>query len=311
MIRLASFATLLALAAPDLAQAQPKLALITDDPALSLSFDAINHLRATAAELGYEIQVAAHGGDVALESRLLEEAITSKVAGILLVPADDQASATAVRLAGASGRPVVVISRPLVPGVATAQYLSNHGACASEAAQLMIQLTGKRGLFLEIYGPGGDPVATARRQAVDAAFLAKPGQERGARFISTWSQDSNYQLVFDFLRSGNEISGILASNDDQTLGALAALEAQTEPADIQIGGIGGSFPVTEAVKSNRLSFTMLEPIRAITEGALAEIDRAIRGEPRSGPEVIALSCSPYLSEAARTRLSGNLVSSPS
>ena len=114
------------------ASAEGLITIIVNDPANPYWFTEGEVAKATAEELGYTANVAAHRGDTNTESTLVDTAITNKSVALILDPANADGSVGAVQKAVDAGIPVFLVNAEInQEGLAKAQLVSNNAQGAA------------------------------------------------------------------------------------------------------------------------------------------------------------------------------------
>jgi len=122
------------------------IAIITVDPANPYWKAEVDTAVATAAELGYETTVNAHGNDPAKQTQFIDAAISAGVKAIILDPAGADESVGAVQKATDAGIPVFLVNAEIsAQGVAKAQIVSNNAQGATLGAQTWVEAMGGKG----------------------------------------------------------------------------------------------------------------------------------------------------------------------
>ena len=96
------------------AMADGLISIIINDPSNPYWLTEGEVAKATAEELGYDANVAAHKGDTNTESNLVDTAITNQAKAIILDPANADGSVGAVKKAVAAGIPVFIVNAEII-----------------------------------------------------------------------------------------------------------------------------------------------------------------------------------------------------
>ena len=284
-------AALLAFAGCHRAEHRKKLIVIIvpsqDNPYFKAEADAA---AARAVAIGYRIRVDAHEDDAYNQDNLVDAAIASNAAALILDNAGADASIAAVRRATKAGIPVFLIDREIdATGIGKAQIISDNDQGARlVAAEFTREMDGK-GDYAELLGKESDTNAQIRTRGFHAVLDKYPGLKLVAAQSANWSQEEAFQKTETMLEAHGEIDGIVAGNDTMALGAAAAVKS-AGLTHILIIGFDGSPDAIEAIKSGELRATALQPASFIAKLAVDEADRYLKTGSTGKPELQIIPC---------------------
>ena len=259
------------------ASAEGLMTIIVNDPANPYWFTEGEVAKATAEELGYTANVAAHRGDTNTESTLIDTAITNKSVAIILDPANADGSIGAVQKAVDAGIPVFLVNAEInQEGLAKAQLVSNNAQGAALGAQAWVEAVGDKGNYVELFGAPPDNNAQTRSNGFETVLsqypdLAKVGQE-----VANWDRTQGYQKMQSLMQANPDIIGVISGNDEMALGAIAALKESGKLEQVKVGGFDGSPDAVEAVKAGEMQYTVLQPVAVFSEAAVRQADNFIK-----------------------------------
>ena len=259
------------------ASAEGLITIIVNDPANPYWFTEGEVAKATAEELGYTANVAAHRGDTNTESTLVDTAITNKSVALILDPANADGSVGAVQKAVDAGIPVFLVNAEInQEGLAKAQLVSNNAQGAALGAQAWVEAVGDAGNYVELFGAPSDNNAQTRSNGFETVLTQYPDLVKAGQEVDNWDRTQGYQKMQSLLQANPDIIGVISGNDEMALGAIAALKEAGKLEQVKVGGFDGSPDAVEAVKAGELQYTVLQPVAVFAEEAVRQADNFIK-----------------------------------
>ena len=259
------------------ASAEGLITIIVNDPANPYWFTEGEVAKATAEELGYTANVAAHRGDTNTESTLVDTAITNKSVALILDPANADGSVGAVQKAVDAGIPVILINAEInQEGLAKAQLVSNNAQGAAIGAQAWVEAVGDTGNYVELFGAPSDNNAQTRSNGFETVLTQYPDLVKAGQEVANWDRTQGYQKMQSLLQANPDIIGVISGNDEMALGAIAALKEAGKLDQVKVGGFDGSPDAVEAVKAGEMQYTVLQPVAVFAEEAVRQADNFIK-----------------------------------
>jgi erythritol transport system substrate-binding protein len=273
------------------AQRLPLIAIIVpsqDNPFFKAEADAAE---ARAEALGYRVRVDSHDDDAYLQDNLVDAAIASGAAAIVLDNAGRDSSISAVRRATRAGVPCFLIDRDIeVSGVAKAQIIADNDEGAHlVAAEFARDIGARGGDYAELLGIESDTNAQVRTRGFHAVLDRIPVLHRVAAQSANWSQSEAFSKTEIILQSNASLSGIIAGNDTMALGAAAAVRSAGR-VHIVITGFDGSPDALAAIRAGEMNATALQPALLIARRAVDEVDRFLKHGSTGEPERQVIAC---------------------
>lgn len=274
------------------AQAEGLISIIVNDPANPYWFTEGEVAKATAEELGYDANVAAHKGDTNTESTLIDTAITNQSKAIILDPANADGSVGAVKKAVDAGIPVSLVNAEInQEGLAKAQLVSNNAQGAALGAQAWVEAVGDSGKYVELFGNPADNNAQTRSNGFETVLTQYPDLEKAGQEVGNWDRTQGYQKSQSLLQANPDIIGVISGNDEMALGAIAALKEAGKLDQVKVGGFDGSPDAVDAVKAGEMQYTVLQPVAVFSEEAVRQADNFIKnGETGAASEKQLFDC---------------------
>ena len=274
------------------AMADGLISIIVNDPSNPYWFTEGEVAKATAEELGYDANVAAHKGDTNTESNLVDTAITNQAKAIILDPANADGSVGAVKKAVDAGIPVFIVNAEInQSGLAKAQLVSNNAQGAALGAMTWVEAIGGEGSYVELFGAPSDNNAQTRSNGFETVLTQYPDLEKKAQEVANWDRTQGYSKMQSMLQANPDISGVISGNDEMALGAIAALKEAGKLDGMIVGGFDGSPDAVDAVKAGELTYTVLQPVAIFAEEAVRQADHFINtGELKVAEEKQLFDC---------------------
>jgi erythritol transport system substrate-binding protein len=259
-----------------------------DNPFFKAEADAA---AARAQSLGYRIRVDAHDDDAYRQDSLIDAAIASNAAAIILDNAGADSSIAAVRRATQAGIPCFLIDREIeAAGIAKAQIIADNDQGARIVAEEFARAIGPQGgEYAELLGRESDTNAQIRTRAFHAVLDKQINMHLAAVQSANWSQAEAFQKTETMLQAHAHIRGIIAGNDTMALGAAAAVKSSGLQS-VVITGLDGSPDAIAAIRSGTLRATSLQPAVVIARLAVDEAFRFLHSGSTGKSERQVISC---------------------
>lgn len=243
-----------------------------------------------ALALGYRVRVDAHEDDAYRQDNLIDAAIASNAAAIILDNAGADATVSAVRRATRAGIAVFLIDREIdATGIAKAQIISDNDQGARLVAAKFARDMNGKGEYAELLGKESDTNAQIRTRGFHAVLDRYPGLKLVSAQSANWSQAEAFQKTETMLQAHGNIAGIIAGNDTMALGASAALKSAGKR-NVQVTGFDGSPDAIDAIVRGELRATALQPAVLISRLAVDEADRYLKTGSTGQPELQIIPC---------------------
>jgi D-xylose transport system substrate-binding protein len=243
-------------------------------------------------EKGYEVisQEAAH--DVKLQNDQIDNMVTQGAKVIILIAEDGDAAATAVANAAAAGVQVIAYDR-LIKDTGIAAYISfNNVAVGYNQADGVMKALDMDNWDVEANGParlimqGGSPtdnnailVRQGQMQIVQPYIDAGTAEIVQDQWVDNWDPAKATALMENMLSAvGNDVDGVIASNDGTALGALTAMKAQGLAGTVPISGQDATADGCNSIVKGEQTVTVFKDTRLLTPLAVEIADQLIKGE---------------------------------
>jgi erythritol transport system substrate-binding protein len=254
---------------------------------------------ARAQALGYRVRIDAHEDDAYRQDNLIDAAIASNAAAIILDNAGADSSIAAVRRATQAGIPCFLIDREIeAEGIAKAQIIADNNQGARIVAEEFAHTIGSDGGdYAELLGRESDTNAQVRTKAFHSVLDKLPSLRLVAGQSANWSQAEAFQKTETMLQANANIRGIIAGNDTMALGAVAAVKSSGLKG-IVITGLDGSPDAIAAIRAGTLRATSLQPAVLIARMAVDEAYKFLHSGSTGKPERQVIPCDLVTSQNA-------------
>lgn len=243
-----------------------------------------------ATELGYRVRIDTHDDDAYRQDNLIDVAIASNAAVLILDNAGTDASISAVRRATRAGIACFLIDREIAArGIAKAQIVSDNDQGARLVAAEFARAMNFKGNYAELLGRESDTNAQVRTKGFHAVLDHDAGLTMVAAQSANWSQSEAFEKTETMLQAHGNIGGIIAGNDTMALGAAAAVKSSGRKG-IRIVGFDGSPDAIAAIVRGDIQATSLQPAVLISQMAVEEADRFLKTGSTGKPEMQVIPC---------------------
>ena len=194
--------------------------------------------------------------DIAKQISQAEDIIAKQVDVIILNPQDADGSAQVLTLAADADIPVVEVNTETT----STDYVSYVGSNDSEAGEMMgnyvMEQLGDGGQYAILEGEMGQSAQLLRYQGLEETILKDDKYECVGTLSASWQRDKAMSTTEDWIGKYPDLKAVICENDDMSMGALQAAEAEGK--DLVIIGVDGISDALQAVKDGRLSASVLQ-----------------------------------------------------
>ena len=213
--------------------------------------------------------------DAFVQSNLMDSVITEKYDAVLFVPVDVNAGNAPVQRATDAGIPVFGSNSLITKMNLYKSFINSDDVQAGEIeAKSVIDKMGGKGNVVIIEGPIGQSAQIQRKEGIDKVLAANPDVKVLEIKTANWSRAEAQSLMENWLTAHTgKITGVIAENDEEMLGALQAVKARNiPPTQIALAGIDGVTDALVAVKRGEAMTTLQDA----TGQAQGLVDLALR-----------------------------------
>jgi D-xylose transport system substrate-binding protein len=243
-------------------------------------------------EKGYKVLSQEANHDVKMQNDQIENMVSQGAKAIIVIAEDGDAAATAVDKAAEQGVIVLAYDR-LIKSTNIAAYVSfNNIEVGRQQALGVMNALDIDNWDVAANGParivklGGSPTdnnAILFRQGQDQ--ILDPLEAEGKieivadQWVDNWDAANALKVMENILTSiGNDVDGVVASNDGTGLGALQAMKAQKLAGVVPISGQDATADGCNSIVKGELTVSILKDIRDLSPLAVNLIDQLLRGQ---------------------------------
>jgi len=170
-----------------------------DNPFFKIEADAAS---ARALALGYRVRVDAHDDDAYRQDNLIDAAIASNAAALILDNAGADSSIAAVRRATKAGIPCFLIDREIHASGLRRRRLSLTTSGSPSCCRRICSCDGSAGCeYVELLGRESDTNAQVRTKGFHAVLDRQPALKRVSAQAANWSQAEAFQKTETMLQA--------------------------------------------------------------------------------------------------------------
>jgi D-xylose transport system substrate-binding protein len=244
-------------------------------------------------EKGYDVIVQEANHDVKLQNDQIDNMVTQKIKGLIVIAEDGDAAATAVDKAAKAGVKVIAYDR-LIKTASISAYISfnNTEVGRQEALGVMTALgipgstTWTKDNPAKIVLSGGSPTDNnAHLVRAGQMEVIQPYLDQGIltivadQWVENWDATNAEKMMENILTAQqNKIDGVIASNDGTALGELQAMKAQGLAGKVPISGQDATADGCNSIVKGEQTVSVYKDIRLLSPMAVDMIDKLIKGQ---------------------------------
>lgn len=238
--------------------------------------------RQAAEALGAQVEIAAAGGDDALQISQAEILISQGVDVLVVVPHNAEAMAMIVNKAHSEGIKVLAYDR-LINNADVDMYVSFDNEQVGELQAAAITAKVPKGNYVYIGGADTDNNAHLFKKGV--FNVLQPLIDRGDITVvyDQWTEDwtpvnARANMEAAFAAGGDHIDAIIAANDATAGGVIEALTARGLAGEIPVAGQDAELAAAQRIVEGTQTMTVYKPIHALAEAAARLAVKLAKGE---------------------------------
>jgi len=260
-------------------------------------------MRGLLEGLGYEVLSQEANHDVKLQNDQIDTMVSQGAKALIVIAEDGDAAVTAVDKAADAGVIVLAYDR-LIKSPKIAAYLSfnNVEVGRQEALGVMTALDMDN---WDVAGKGPARIIMMGGSPTDNnAILVRQGQEEivqpyvdagkaeiiADQWVDNWDAANALKLMENMLTAaGNDVDGVVASNDGTALGALQAMKAQGLAGTVPISGQDATADGCNSIVKGEQTVSVYKDIRQLSPLAVDLVDKLLKGQAVADLEDFALA----------------------
>ncbi|MFO1070688.1 MAG: ABC transporter substrate-binding protein [Geminicoccaceae bacterium] len=238
-----------------------------------------------AAKRGWTLVYTDAAGSAAKQVADVKSMIAQRVDVILLAPREEKPLIPAVMEAKKAGIPLFLIDRSVDANLAKAgeDYVAFIGSDFVKeglmAAEVLTKAVNGEAKIIELQGTIGSSPANDRKSGFADYIKNYPGMQIIASQSGDFARDKGRQVFETLYQAHPEATALYSHNDEMTMGAIAAMEAQGKVPgkDLIIASIDGTKDATQALIDGKI-LVVIECSPRFGPKAFAAIEAYGKGE---------------------------------
>jgi D-xylose transport system substrate-binding protein len=253
-------------------------------------------MRGLLEGLGYEVLSQEANHDVKLQNDQIDNMVSQGAKALIVIAEDGDAIVTSVDKAAQAGVIVLAYDRLIkTPNIAAYLSFNNVEVGRQEALGVMKALdmdnwdvAGKgQARIIMMGGSPTDNNAILVRQG--QTEIVQPYVDAGKieivadQWVDNWDAANALKLMENMLTAaGNDVDGVVASNDGTALGALQAMKAQGLAGKVPISGQDATADGCNSIVKGEQTVSVYKDIRQLSPLAVDVIDKLLKGQAVEG-----------------------------
>lgn len=251
-----------------------------DDKFLSYLLDAAKAQAATYTDV--EVIFTDAKNDSATQLSQLEQFVVQGVKAIVVNPVDTDATEAYTKLAKDAGIPIISVNRVMKNQADATSYVGSDSYISGKLEmEYMGEIMKGEGNIVILRGEDSNEAARLRTQAVKDVIAEKyPNIKILAEDTGKWQRDLGMNIVQNWLAKkdiADNLTAVIANNDEMALGAVKALEAAGKTG-VLVAGIDANPDAIDAVIAGQMACTVFQDAAGQGAGAVDAAVKAAKGE---------------------------------
>lgn len=221
--------------------------------------------------------------------QIVDSMLARKVDALAISATDERALAGAVARVIRAGIPVSIFDSGVnVEGYVSYIATDNYGA-GCEAARRMANLIGGRGLIgMVMHKPGGTSTTLRERGFIETIATVFPNVTIAAKQFGNADPARSRAAAENILTANPDLSGIFASSEASSLGAIQAIKTRELSSKIRLITFDNSRSHVEALKDGTVDLMFVQDAHKLGYEAVKSLVQKLRGEtPPKRLDIIA------------------------
>lgn len=242
-----------------------------------------------AEEHGFELVETNANGDAGEQFNQAQNLISQDVDALVLVPIDANGIVPAVQAANSADIPVFTLDRGAEGGELASVVETNNAEAGKKGANYIVDLLEERygeprGKVVDLQGLVGTTAAKDREAGFQQVMEENPDIEIVANQPADFDQEKALNVTTNILQANEEIDAIFGANDDNTIGAVRAIDSagRYEPPEsdehIYVVGIDGTAQALEAIRNGKQTATVSQNPIQMARTAMDFIDQQLNDD---------------------------------
>ncbi len=239
-------------------------------------------ITAEAKAKGVEVNIVAADEKTDTQLGQVENFVSQKVDGIIVIPVDTDAAGPMTDAAVAAKIPLVYVNRRPADLPQGVPYVGSDSLYAGTVEmEQLAKLAGGKGNVVILQGDPANEAAVLRTKGCNDVVAKNPGMKVIKTQAGNWYREKGQSIMENWLQSGDDIKVVCANNDEMALGAINAIKAANKKlgADgILVGGVDATSDALAAMKAGDLPVTVFQDAKGQGGGGVDAVVKLIGGE---------------------------------
>lgn len=241
-----------------------------------------------AEERGFKVKETNANGDAQTQFNDAQNLISQGVDALILTPIDQNGIAPAVQAANQQDIPVFTLDRGAKGGKVTSFVETDNVKAGRDAADYIAKRLEERygeprGNVVDLVGLVGTSAAADREKGFSEEIAKYPKIKVVARQEASFDQEKALNVTSNILQANKNIDAIFGANDDNTIGAIRAIDAANRYKPLEsdehiiVVGIDGTEQALEAIRNGKQDATISQNPIKMAAKALDFVKQAKEG----------------------------------
>lgn len=226
-----------------------------------------------------ELIVVDGEGNIEKQIEQINSFIAQGVDMILVNSLDSDVEESTIQAAVNAGIPVIMMLTALRNEIENTTYVGAPDVIGGELEmQGLIDLIGEESNIVIMRGPLGSMPEIQRGEGYENILTNYPNVNVLYDQTGNWDRAEGMALMENWLQTGNKIDGVIAQNDEMSLGAIQALQDAGLLEETVVVGLDGVADALYAVKNGTMAFTVMQDHLKIGTAGVDLAYRVLTGE---------------------------------
>jgi inositol transport system substrate-binding protein len=240
-------------------------------------------MTARAKEDGVELNIVAAQEKTDVQLGQVENFISDKVDGIIVVPVDTDAAGPLTEAANAAKIPLAYVNRRPSDLPSNVPYVGSDSLVSGNLEmEALAKLANGKGNVAILQGDPANEAAVLRTKGCNEVVAKNPGMKVVKTQAGNWQRDKGLSIMENWLQSGEQIDVVCANNDEMALGAIEALKAANKLDKTIVGGVDATSDALAAMKAGDLKVTVFQDAKGQGAGGVDAVVQIHNGETVPG-----------------------------
>jgi inositol transport system substrate-binding protein len=240
-------------------------------------------MTARAKEDGVELNIVAAQEKTDVQLGQVENFISDKVDGIIVVPVDTDAAGPLTEAASAAKIPLAYVNRRPSDLPSNVPYVGSDSLVSGNLEmEALAKLANGKGNVAILQGDPANEAAVLRTKGCNEVVAKNPGMKVVKTQAGNWQRDKGLSIMENWLQSGEQIDVVCANNDEMALGAIEALKAANKLDKTLVGGVDATSDALAAMKAGDLKVTVFQDAKGQGAGGVDAVVQLHNGETVPG-----------------------------